>query len=610
MSGVFLKRDLRALWFFIFLLGFLPLCFCETLTLKNGRTIEGRIRERTDRYIKIEVSGVSLTYHLEDIASLDGEPLSLEPTTKQQTGLAVKSSETLHSKTSPAVVAIMDKRKDREITLGAGFIVNGKGIIISSYHTLLDTHNPFVRLKDSQSYPVEKVLYKDALRDLIILKIEPQKDLASLTLGNSDYITIGRVYSFAPPLDGGFSLTKGFLSDIRTHQNLKYLQFSPVLPAASGSPLLNYLGEVIGLVVKAPFPSEKDSFFALAINEIKPYLGSFSPTLKDILRRPIILKEKDVIDQQDFIQVPDKVIDYYQKLLKYDSSDAYAYYNLGLAYYYKNNFVQAIFNYNRALQINPNYAEAYFGRAMVHFRKDSLQEALSDIDRALKLNPNLGQAYSLRSLISQREKKLQEALTDISKAIQLDSKNSAYYTQRANIYYEKDDFAQALLDYSKAIELEPYNTEALFNRGLIYFKKDQLDLAWSDFNKVIQLDPDNIEAYLQRGIIQHKRGDFDQALLDYNRFLEAKPDLAVVYYYRGNIYYQQGYLEKALGDYNKALELDPHLSEVYFNRAVIYFLENKYQQAYRDIEEARRLGYVVPQGFILELEKALGKKKD
>ncbi|MFC1674603.1 tol-pal system YbgF family protein [Candidatus Omnitrophota bacterium] len=54
----------------------LPLaCFAETVTLKSGETIEGKIVEKTDKYIKIDFEGVSLTYWLEDIESIGGQPL-------------------------------------------------------------------------------------------------------------------------------------------------------------------------------------------------------------------------------------------------------------------------------------------------------------------------------------------------------------------------------------------------------------------------------------------------------------------------------------------------------------------------------------------------------
>jgi len=53
---------------------FVPV-YAETVVLKNGKSIEGGIVERTEKYIKIDVFGVAVTYYLEDIESIDGKKI-------------------------------------------------------------------------------------------------------------------------------------------------------------------------------------------------------------------------------------------------------------------------------------------------------------------------------------------------------------------------------------------------------------------------------------------------------------------------------------------------------------------------------------------------------
>ncbi len=61
---------------------FLALIFCflaipltaQTIQLKSGRVIEGRITEQTDDYIRVDFRGVSITYYLDEIESIDGKP--------------------------------------------------------------------------------------------------------------------------------------------------------------------------------------------------------------------------------------------------------------------------------------------------------------------------------------------------------------------------------------------------------------------------------------------------------------------------------------------------------------------------------------------------------
>jgi len=56
--------------FFIFAL--FHFASAETIVLKSGQTIEGKITEKTGQYIKIDVSGVAVPYFLDEIKSVDG----------------------------------------------------------------------------------------------------------------------------------------------------------------------------------------------------------------------------------------------------------------------------------------------------------------------------------------------------------------------------------------------------------------------------------------------------------------------------------------------------------------------------------------------------------
>lgn len=52
-------------------------CFAETIVLKSGNIVEGKILEKTDRYVKIDFEGVPLTYFMDEIDKIEGEnPLS------------------------------------------------------------------------------------------------------------------------------------------------------------------------------------------------------------------------------------------------------------------------------------------------------------------------------------------------------------------------------------------------------------------------------------------------------------------------------------------------------------------------------------------------------
>jgi len=66
---------------FLFLLVsifFYSIASAEAILLKSGKTIEGSLIEKTDRYIKIDFQGVPLTYFFDEIRSIDGKPIEAE----------------------------------------------------------------------------------------------------------------------------------------------------------------------------------------------------------------------------------------------------------------------------------------------------------------------------------------------------------------------------------------------------------------------------------------------------------------------------------------------------------------------------------------------------
>lgn len=51
--------------------------FAETIILKSGQKVEGKILEKTDKAVKIDFYGVPIKYNLEDIESIDGKSSDL-----------------------------------------------------------------------------------------------------------------------------------------------------------------------------------------------------------------------------------------------------------------------------------------------------------------------------------------------------------------------------------------------------------------------------------------------------------------------------------------------------------------------------------------------------
>jgi len=79
----------------------------------------------------------------------------------------------------------------------------------------------------------------------------------------------------------------------------------------------------------------------------------------------------------------------YQNLIFIDPRSYPAYNNLGyIAFYYEDNYGEAVRYYSKAIEINPNYDQAWFNRGLAYEYMDEFQKAREDYLQCLLINPN------------------------------------------------------------------------------------------------------------------------------------------------------------------------------------------------------------------------------
>lgn len=66
--------------------------FADTIALKSGQTVKGTILERNNESIKVDVEGVTLTYYLDEVATINAESV-VSQATQPATGAAIQEEE-------------------------------------------------------------------------------------------------------------------------------------------------------------------------------------------------------------------------------------------------------------------------------------------------------------------------------------------------------------------------------------------------------------------------------------------------------------------------------------------------------------------------------------
>jgi serine protease Do len=153
------------------------------------------------------------------------------------------------------------KYYDKVKGLGSGFIISEDGYILTNEHVVEGAVEIIVTLTDGSKYPAQ-IVGLDRTTDVALLKINPTNKVTSLEFGDSDDLIIGEwVIALGNPfglfdINNQPTVTVGVISATRrdfglvegqhVYQNM--IQTDAAINGGnSGGPLVNALGEVIGI---------------------------------------------------------------------------------------------------------------------------------------------------------------------------------------------------------------------------------------------------------------------------------------------------------------------------------------------------------------------------
>jgi len=139
--------------------------------------------------------------------------------------------------------------------MGSGMILDKAGHILTNYHVVKDVDQIKIRLADKREFQAV-VVSSDPKTDVAVIRIKDKvpADLPTVQLGNSDKLQVGElVMAIGAPFGLTQTVTTGIISamgrsDVGLSDYEDFLQTdAPINPGNSGGPLVNLMGEVVGM---------------------------------------------------------------------------------------------------------------------------------------------------------------------------------------------------------------------------------------------------------------------------------------------------------------------------------------------------------------------------
>ena len=189
------------------------------------------------------------------------------------------------AKVAPALVHIRPVKevyargkREEVLTIGSGFIISADGYVVTNEHVAGDSTMVHCVLSD-KSETEAKVVGVDAFTDIAVLKLEVDRPLPFVRLGDSEALESGQtVMALGSPHGLARSVSLGIVSvtdryleerDEDTSPYNNWIQTDAAInPGNSGGPLVNLRGEVVGVNARRLGGADNVGF-AIPINTAK-----------------------------------------------------------------------------------------------------------------------------------------------------------------------------------------------------------------------------------------------------------------------------------------------------------------------------------------------------
>jgi len=285
----------------------------------------------------------------------------------------------------------------------------------------------------------------------------------------------------------------------------------------------------------------------------------------------------------------------------FQNSAAIDYYQKGLYYENKKEFIHAIEYYFKAIEINPNFFDAYYHLALCYYTLEKYEEALDILKKSQKLEPEnndfmlllakvyvrLGNfkeseqiaddiisksptyldAYFLKAEIKIYQGRLDEALDIYARLLRRYPDDWKVNLYLYRFYKSIDKEKEALQYIRKALDLAPYEPSIYEELAYYYFEKKDYRLTEEFLSRLFELEPNNASGYLLKSYMAIQNRDYSKALSYVETLYES-------YNSNLNILWLLSYIHLTNQNYSKSIEyLLKALSIFPYDEIVRYTLE-------------------------------------
>jgi predicted O-linked N-acetylglucosamine transferase (SPINDLY family) len=341
----------------------------------------------------------------------------------------------------------------------------------------------------------------------------------------------------------------------------------------------------------------------------------FTRTLPDVCHRVRFQKRLSPQFFQDFLQIPDVILDTPHFNGGYTSLLAFAYGSPIVTWpgeFMRGRLTYALYKQMGILDCVANDVESYINIALNLAQNKACQkeirtkiaershvlyeniEPVRELERFFEscmlkpAEPELSDAQTDRTKgdALKDQGKIEEAIQFYQKAIGKDPACAEAFNSLGNALKLQGKPEEALKCYQQAVRINPNFAEPYYNWGNLLKIAGQYHGAIEKYQTAVGLRPDFVQAYCNMGIALKAIGNFKNSIENFQQAIRLKPDLAEAYNNLGNVLNDNGQFKTAITHFQKAIALKPGYAEAFNNLGVAHFYQKQIKDALANYDAA------------------------
>ena len=433
----------------------------------------------------------------------------------------------------PSAVAIetFDSRGNT-LSRGSGFFT-ANDRIITNRHVIERSSRVEVHLLDGKKFPVKGVIAVDGEGDLAMLQVDiplqfvrPLPIVKAVPQEGESIVVIGNPFG----LEG--SVSNGIVSAVREISGYgKIIQITaPISPGSSGSPVVNMMGQVIGVATlqaaegqSLNFAVPAERIFLLKVNEVQSFNSLAVETQKNKRAAAERLYSQGVaqLSRDDY----SRALPFFEKAVEIDNSYPEAWYQAGFCYGVLGKHADSLKASKQAAKLRPDWAAVHVNIGASSFALQQYKDAADAYRQAIKLDDDNAETQYAYGLSLNKLNRGEEEILAYKRALTVKPDFANAIEKLAQAYFKQKRWADAAATYEQLKTYKP-DARTFGALGESYFESGKFEESVSALNNAVNYDPELEQARYNLGRAHLKLNNRDMAMVHYEILRSTKSDWA------------------------------------------------------------------------------------